>query len=177
MDLILPLIMRLALRAVFHKARSGMVKEKDFQRRAQGCHSSEFLHCFFLLESDLWHLENENCHAFKYTKQGWTQPGCITCMETAMCRNLPNPPWDTVLSSDTVQTRTGGKLGFWAHFVLFCASLWPSPKIIQAPKTSAELGEENRNLGELWVQGQESEQDRTWGEQRELIPALQHPRF
>ena len=46
MDLILTLIMHLALRALFHKARSGMVKEKDFRRGAQGCHSFEFLRCF-----------------------------------------------------------------------------------------------------------------------------------
>lgn len=141
MDLILTLITCLALRALSHRASSGMGKKKDFRLGAHSC-NSWILALFFLLESDLQHLQS----AFKQPKQGWALPECHTSVHGA----YPALPKTRCSLCWCSANNNGWKTWPLGTFCSLLHTVLASPQIIWVPSESAELEGENRQIWVIW---------------------------
>lgn len=137
--------MYLALRALFHRASSGLVKEKDFWHRAHGCHNSEFLHCFscWKVTPGTWEVKISGFTNNPRRVGHWM---CYLCGNEG--EQVPTQP---SLRHGALWWYSGNKNGwktsFWGTVCLLLCIALDRSKIIQAPNESAELEEES----ETWV--------------------------
>lgn len=165
--------MYLALRALFHRASSGLVKEKDFWHRAQGCHASEFLHRFscWKVTPGTWEVKIS-----RFTNNPRRVGHCLNVSPVWKWRWASTCP--TLLRHGALWWYSGNKNGwktsFWGTVCLLLCIALDRSKIIQASNESAGLGRGIRNLGELEVRRLGSEQGGIQAEQM-LMPALQGP--
>lgn len=146
MDLIYTLIMYLALRALFHRASSGLVKEKDFWCRAQGCQASEFLHSFSCCKvtPGTWEVKIS-----RFTNNPRRVGHCLIVLPVWKPRRASTYP---------VATRMAGKLNFGTHCVHFCVLPWTALKLSRLPM-NLQSWEEESEIRVSWGWGD-------WGQSR-----------
>lgn len=137
------------------------MKEKDFQCRAQGCHASEFLHCFSFCKvtPGTWEVKISRLSNNPRGDEQCLNGTVSTCVETNVSQDLSNLPWDMGLSGDTEATRMGAKLSFGALFVYFCVLPWTALKISRLSMNLQSWEEES----EIWVSWGWGD----WGQTRE----------
>lgn len=171
MDLILTLIMCLTLRAQFHKASSGTVKEKDFQCRTK---AATLLNLHTAFPARKWHPAPGKwkllCFQIIPTGLNTVWMYHLRGNRCVQLHAQPSPRHAALWWYGT--NETGWKTWLLGAFCSFCVLLCSALKLSSLPM-NLQSWEEKTNLGKLGVWGLESEQVKSWGEQREMIPAPQ----